>query len=156
MVSRGTFSTRLKTPTNEIISIPNASVSTNHIINFSRMAEKGGVNVGAVVTIGYDEPWRKIHELLIAAAGGVPDVLENPPPKVLQLSLDDFYVKYKLIVTTKHPERRFPMRSNLYQNIQDNFAKAGVEILSPHYQSNRDGEETTIPDVGVQNVKRDD
>jgi len=156
VVSRGTFSTRLKTPTNEIISIPNASVSTNHIINFSRMAEKGGVNVGVVVTIGYDEPWRKIHELLIAAAVGVPDVLENPPPKVLQLSLDDFYVKYKLIITTKHPERRFPMRSNLYQNIQDNFAKAGVEILSPHYQSNRDGEETTIPDVGVQNVKRDD
>lgn len=145
VVSRGTFSTRLKTPTNEIISIPNASVSTNHIINFSRMAEKGGVNVGATITIGYDEPWRKIHELLIAAAKGVPDVLENPPPKVLQLELGDFYVKYKLIVTTKHPERRFPMRSNLYQNIQDNFAKAGVEIMSPHYQHNRTGNETTIP-----------
>jgi len=148
VVSRGTFSTRLKTPANEIISIPNGSVSANHIINFSRMAEKGGVNVGATVTIGYDEPWRKIHELLISAAAGVPDVLENPPPKVLQLSLDDFYVKYKLIVTTKHPERRFPMRSNLYQNIQDNFAKAGVEIMSPHYQHNRTGNETTIPALG--------
>ncbi len=104
------------------------------------------MNVGATVTIGYDEPWRKIHELLIASAKDVPDVLENPPPKVLQLSLDDFYVKYKLIVTTKHPERRFPMRSNLYQNIQDNFSKAGVEIMSPHYQSNRAGDATTIPE----------
>ncbi len=156
VVSRGTFSTRLKTPTNEIISIPNASVSTNHIINFSRMAEKGGVNVGATVTIGYDEPWRKIHELLIASAAGVPDVLENPPPKVLQLSLDDFYVKYKLIVTTRHPERRFPMRSNLYQNIQDNFAAAGVEIMSPHYQHNRSGNESTVPGVGEQSVNGDD
>ncbi len=156
VVSRGTFSTRLRTPTNEIISIPNASVSANHIINFSRMAEKGGVNVGATVTIGYDEPWRKIHELLIASAKDVPDVLENPPPKVLQLSLDDFYVKYKLIVTTKHPERRFPMRSNLYQNIQDNFAKAGVEIMSPHYQYNRTGNESTIPGVGEQSANRDD
>jgi small-conductance mechanosensitive channel len=145
VVSRGTFSTRLKTPTNEIISIPNASVSTNHIINFSRMAEKGGVNVGTVVTIGYDEPWRKIHELLIASAKDVPDVLENPPPKVLQLELGDFYVKYKLIVTTKYPERRFPLRSNLNQNIQDNFAKAGVEIMSPHYRANRNGDDITIP-----------
>ncbi len=156
VVSRGTFSTRLKTPTNEIISIPNASVSTNHIINFSRMTEKGGVNVGTAVTIGYDVPWRTVHELLIAAAKGVPDVLETPPPKVLQLSLDDFYVKYRLIVTTKHPERRFHMRSNLHQNIQDNFSKAGVEILSPHYQSDRNGEASTIPDVGAQNAKRDD
>jgi small-conductance mechanosensitive channel len=146
--SRGTFSTRLKTVTNEIISIPNASVSTNHIINFSRMVEKGGVNVGTSVTIGYDVPWRKVHELLIAAAAGVPDVLENPPPKVLQLSLDDFYVQYKLIVTTKYPERRFPIRSNLHQNIQDQFTKADIEILSPHYRSNRDGEETTIPARG--------
>ncbi|MCK5675973.1 MAG: mechanosensitive ion channel, partial [Verrucomicrobia bacterium] len=156
VVSRGTFSTRLKTPTNEIISIPNASVSANHIINFSRMAEKGGVNVGTAVTIGYDVPWRTVHELLIAAAKGVPDVLEAPPPKVLQISLDDFYVKYKLIVTTEHPELRFPMRSNLHQNIQDNFAKAGIEILSPHYQSDRNGEASTVPAIGVQSVKRDD
>ena len=148
VVLRGTFSTRLKTPTNEIISIPNASVSANHIINFSRMAEKGGVNVGTAITIGYDVPWRKVHELLIASAAGVPDVQEHPPPKVLQLKLDDFYVEYKLIVTTSHPERRFPMRSNLHQNIQDNFAKAGVEIMSPHYQANRGGEDTTLPESG--------
>ncbi|HSR88599.1 MAG TPA: mechanosensitive ion channel domain-containing protein [Pontiella sp.] len=149
--SRGTFSTRLKTPTNEIISIPNASVSTNHIINFSRMAEKGGVSVGTSVTIGYDVPWRTVHELLIAAAAGVPDVLEIPPPKVLQLSLDDFYVEYKLIVTTKHPERRIPIRSNLHQNIQDRFAEAGIEILSPHYRSNRAGDESTVPTPGQRN-----
>ncbi len=145
--SRGTFSTRLKTPTNEIISIPNASVSTNHIINFSRMAQRGGVNVGAVVTIGYDVPWRKVHELLLSAAKDVDDVLEAPPPKVLQLELGDFYVQYKLIITTKNPERRFAIRSKLYQNIQDCFAEAGVEIMSPHYQANRTGEDITIPAI---------
>ncbi|MDH3981503.1 MAG: mechanosensitive ion channel family protein [Kiritimatiellaceae bacterium] len=147
VISRGTFSTRLKTPTNEIISIPNASVSANHIINFSRMAERGGVNVGTAITISYDVPWRTVHELLISAAKGVPDVQENPPPKVLQLSLNDFYVQYKLIVTTAHPERRFSIRSNLHQNIQDNFAKAGVEIMSPHFQANRSGETSTIPEL---------
>ena len=152
VMSRGTFSTLLKTPTNEIISIPNASVSTNHIINFSRMAAKGGVNMGATVTIGYDVPWRTVHELLIAAATGVPDVLETPEPKVLQLGLDDFYVQYKLIVTTKHPERRVTIRSALHQNIQDQFTQAKIEILSPHYRANRSGEETTIPSLGETEV----
>ena len=76
-------------------------------------------------------------------------MLETPPPKVLQLSLDDFYVQYKLIVTTEHPERRIPIRSGLHQNIQDNFAKANVEIMSPHYQANRDGEALTLPQLGI-------
>ncbi len=153
--SRGTFSTRLKTPTNEIISIPNASVSTNHIINFSRMAQRGGVNVGAIITIGYDVPWRQVHDLLIRSAKDVKDVLEAPPPKVLQLELGDFYVQYKLIITTKHPERRFMIRSKLYQNIQDRFAEAGVEIMSPHYRSNRDGETITIPEIDESDFNND-
>ncbi len=128
-----------------------SSVSANHIINFSRMSKRGGVNVGTSVTIGYDVPWRKVHELLIAAADGVPDILESSPPRVLQLSLDDFYVKYRLIVTTLHPELRIRMRSSLHENIQDRFALVGIEIMSPHYQSNRAGEESTIPD-GMEDV----
>lgn len=148
VVSRGTFSTRLKTPTHEIISIPNASVSTNHIINFSRMAETQGVNIGATITLGYDVPWRTVHQLLLAASKDVSDVLENPPPQIFQLALEDFYVKYKLIVTTRHPERRLSIRSHLYQNIQDQFSAAGIEIMSPHYRSNRDGEASTLPKEG--------
>jgi small-conductance mechanosensitive channel len=146
VMARSTFSTRLRTPTNEIISIPNSSVSSNQIINFSRMADKGGVSVGTTVTIGYDVPWRTVHELLLNSAKGVNDVLEEPAPTILQLSLDDFYVQYKLIVTTHHPERRFRIRSDLHQNIQDQFALADIEIMSPHYQHNRDSQKRTVPD----------
>ena len=66
----------------------------------------------------------------------------------MPLSLDDFHVQYKLIITTKHPELRFPIRSNLHQNIRDNFARAGIEILSPHYQGNLTGDASTVPDMG--------
>ncbi|ADE56001.1 mechanosensitive ion channel family protein [Coraliomargarita akajimensis] len=147
VLGRRTFSTRLKTPTNEIISIPNVAVSSNHIINYSRMTKTMGVNIGAEVTIGYDVPWRTVHELLLKSAEGVPDVLEEPAPTILQLGLGDFYVKYKLVISTKHPERKFRILSNLHQNIQDNFAKANVEIMSPHYQANREGEAITIPET---------
>ena len=142
-----TFATRLKTPTNEIISIPNQAVSSNPIINYSRMTKSIGVNMGTAVTIGYDVPWRKVHALLLKSAEGVEDVLEDPSPTILQLSLDDFYVKYKLVISTKNPAKKFRILSDLHQNIQDNFAKAGVEIMSPHYQDNRGGGESTIPDM---------
>ena len=39
--------------------------------------------------------------------------------------------------------------SNLYQSIQDVFAEADVEIMSPHYMAVRDGNETTIPKSGL-------
>jgi len=35
--------------------------------------------------------------------------------------------------------------SDLHQNIQDRFNLAGVEIMSPHYRAERDGNEVTIP-----------
>ena len=36
--------------------------------------------------------------------------------------------------------------SELHQNIQDSFNAGGVEIMSPHYSSLRDGNQTTIPE----------
>ena len=35
--------------------------------------------------------------------------------------------------------------AEMHQNIQDCFNEAGVEIMSPHYGSLRDGNATTIP-----------
>lgn len=146
VMSRRTFSTRLKTPTNEIISIPNSAVSTNHIINYSNMTKSIGVNIGTSVTIGYDVPWRTVHDLLIQASAGVEDVLDDPAPTVLQLGLEDFYVTYRLLVSTKRPDRMLRTLSSLHENIQDRFASAGVEIMSPHYRANRDGGKPTLPE----------
>ena len=36
--------------------------------------------------------------------------------------------------------------SQLHQNIQDRFNEAGVEIMSSHYSSLRDGNQATIPE----------
>ena len=36
--------------------------------------------------------------------------------------------------------------SDLHQNIQDAFNQAGVEIMSPHYKSIRDGNTIAIPE----------
>jgi hypothetical protein len=38
------------------------------------------------------------------------------------------------------------IKSDLHQNIQDEFNRSGVEIMSPHYRSERDGNPVTIPD----------
>ena len=60
--------TRMKTIKNEIVSIPNSTVMNSHTTNYSAEAPEHGLILHTTVTIGYDAPWRQIHELLIKAA----------------------------------------------------------------------------------------
>ncbi|MEB0249835.1 mechanosensitive ion channel family protein, partial [Mucilaginibacter sp. 5B2] len=137
--------TRVRTIQNEIISIPNSTVMGNHTINYSSDAPVNGLIVHTTVTIGYDVPWRDVHQLLIDSAMATPMIEAEPKPYVLQTSLDDYYVSYRINAFTKEPNRQAAIYSALHANIQDHFNKASVEIMSPHYKALRDGNATTIP-----------
>jgi len=71
--------------------------------------------------------------------------MKEPAPFVLQTSLNDFYITYEINSYTDNAILMGRTYSALHQNIQDAFNAAGVEIMSPHYTSLRDGNETTIP-----------
>ena len=138
--------TRIRTIKNVDITIPTAMVLASHIINYSSLAQGSALILHTTVTIGYDVPWRKVHELLISAARATQHILEEPAPFVLQTSLNDFYVSYELNAYTDQPNKMATIYSELHQNIQDKFNEAGVEIMSPHYTALRDGQQTTIPE----------
>ena len=141
--------TRIRTPKNEDISVPNATVLSNHIVNYSVMAREGsGVVLHTEVTIGYDVPWPQVHGLLTQAARDTESILEDPPPFVLQTALGDFSVAYQLNGYTREVTRMARTYSDLHQHIQDRFAEAGVEVLSPTYHARRDGP-STVPDVAA-------
>jgi small-conductance mechanosensitive channel len=138
--------TRVLTPKAEIITIPNATVMSGSVKNYSVEAKKSGVIFHTKVTIGYNAPWRTIHQLLIGAALATEHVLQEPAPFILQTGLDDFYVAYELNAYTDAPREMLNIYSDLHQNIQDRFNEAGVEICSPHYSSLRDGNIIAIPE----------
>ena len=146
VVEKSLLVTRIRTPKNVVISIPNAMIMSNHIVNYSTHAKKSGVFLHMEVTIGYDVPWRKVHELLINATKTVESIEDSSHSFVLQKSLGDFNVTYELNVLTKHPRRTPHIYSQLNQSVQDVFNEAGVEILSPAYASVRDGNHITIPE----------
>jgi small-conductance mechanosensitive channel len=145
ILGRTLLVTRIRTVHNEIISIPNSTVMSNHTVNYSSDAPTHGLIVFTTVTIGYDAPWRQVHQLLIEAALETAMIEKEPKPFVLQTSLDDYYVSYQLNAYTKEANQQGPIYSALHGNIQDHFNKAGVEIMSPHYKALRDGNATTIP-----------
>jgi small-conductance mechanosensitive channel len=137
--------TRIRTIKNETITIPNASILTGHTINYSASAKRYELILHTTVTIGYDVPWKQVHELLLQAAKRTDLLLNDPPPFILQTSLDDFYVSYELNAYTEHPKMSALIYSHLHQHIQDLFNEHKIEIMSPHYRANRDGNHVTVP-----------
>jgi small-conductance mechanosensitive channel len=119
---------------------------SSHTINYSNEAEMGqGLIMHTTVTIGYDVPWKNMHQALLDAADRTNLLLKDPKPFVLQTSLDDFYVSYQINAYTKDANEQATIYSDLHQNIQDCCNEAGIEILSPHYRAARDGNMVTIP-----------
>lgn len=139
--------TRIRTFENVLVTIPNASLLNSNITNYSALLRdsQAPLMLPATISLGYEVPWRKVHETLIAAALATPDVLSDPPPFVLQTALNDFYISYELKVFICKPEDIPLICSALHQNIQDKCNQAGIEICSPHYSALRDGNHSTIP-----------
>ncbi|MDP4286127.1 MAG: mechanosensitive ion channel [Bacteroidota bacterium] len=145
VIEKSMLVTRIRTIKNEIISIPNSTVMSSHTINYSSDAPDKGLIIHTTVTIGYDTPWRDMHQALIDAASKTELVLNDPKPFVLQTSLDDFYVSYQINAYIREANKQAEIYSNLHQNIQDVCNERGIEILSPHYNQLRDGNMVTIP-----------
>ena len=145
VIEKSSLVTRVRTPKNEIISIPNSTVMSSHTINYSSDAPEKGLIIHTTVTIGYDIPWKVMHQTLIDAALRTDLVLKDPQPFVLQTSLEDFYVAYQINAYVREANKQASIYSNLHQNIQDVCNENGIEILSPHYRAARDGNQSTIP-----------
>ena len=112
VVDRNLLTTRIRTPKNERVTIPNTNILTGQIINYTSKARKKELILHTSVTIGYDVPQEKVRELLIAAAQATESIEREPEPFVLITSLDDFYVSYELNVYTEDPNQPGLGRSN--------------------------------------------
>jgi len=144
VVEKTLLVTRIRTIKNEDVTIPNANIINNHLVNYSANVKKEGLVLHTSVTIGYDIPWKKVEELLIEAALKSEFIQAEPAPFVLQTSLDDNYVAYELNAYSKEAKKMALIYSDMHRNILDAFNKAGVEILSPQYIAARDGNLTTV------------
>ena len=154
VVEKNLLVTRILTPKNEEVTIPNANILTAKNVNFSTTSQNMGLILHTEVTIGYDARWEQVHELLIKAAEKTKGIIKDKKPFVLQTSLNDFYITYELNVYTDKPKFMALIYSRLHQNIQDEFNKAKVEILSPHYEVNRFQKDQVDMVVGIKKEKK--
>jgi small-conductance mechanosensitive channel len=125
--------THLRSPKNEEITIPNSTILSSSVTNFSRLAREQGLILHTTVGIGYETPWRQVEAMLLEAAQRTPGLLRKPAPFVLLLSLDDFAVTYELNVYCDQPQESLNLYAALHRNILDLFNEHGVQIMTPAY-----------------------
>jgi len=145
VTSIGFITTQIETLRHEEVNIPNAVIAGSVTRNYSRLAADGGVRVATKVTIGYDTPWRQVQAMLQIAADRTGSAAKEPPPRVLQTALHDFYVEYTLLVTVMQPKLRMATLNELHGHIQDVFNEHGVQIMSPNYEADPAGPKLVPP-----------
>ena len=145
VVERKLLYTRIRSIKDEYITVPNSMVLGAHIINYSSSTRHNGLILHTAVTIGYDTPWQKVQELLIASALATEGVLHEPSPFVLITALNDFYVTHEINCYTASPHLMAVIYANIHKSILTEFARAGVEIMSPQYTALRRGERKALP-----------
>ena len=133
----GILAIKILTPQKEYLTIPNAVVVSNPSTNYTRLSEDTGVPISVTITIGYDAPWRQVHQLLMEAAAATEGILPQPEPRVLQKALCDWYAEYVLTAYTGQAEGRAKVLSELNGQIQDAFNECGIQIMSPHYHDDK-------------------
>ena len=148
--------TRVKTPKNEIVTVPNSFVMSSMTTNYSSSAQEYGLIIHTDVTFGYEVPWQQVHQLMVQAALSTPHIEANPRPFVLQTKLDDWYVIYQINAYTRHPEYMASIYSQLHANIQDIFHEAGIEVMSPHFMGVRPNDQVIMPDEYLQKKEKKD
>jgi small-conductance mechanosensitive channel len=145
VVMRTLLVTKIRTSYNVEVTIPNSKVMSGDVLNYSTIARTQGVILRTTITIGYDVPWRRVHELLVSAALSTEGIEKEPAPFVLQTGLNDYYPAYELNTYVKNAARMRLTLSALNERVQDVFAEAKVEITSPAYTAIRDGNAMAIP-----------
>ncbi len=145
VVEKSMLVTRIRTRKNEIVTIPNSNMMSSQTSNFTLSAQRYGVIVHTKITIGYDEPWQKIEALLLEAADKTDGIKKHPKPFVRITTLDDFYVEYEINGCTERAKTMPAVYSALHQTILDTMHGAGVEIMSPHIEAQRNDLPIQIP-----------
>ncbi len=119
--------TKLTTPDNKVISIPNSAVVGGDIVNYT---VAGVRRVDFTVRAAYTEPAQKVIDALVVA-GTVDKVLMDPVPFAAIGSFAEGAVEYTLRVWTKS-EDYWDVYFAVNQNIKNTFDAQGIKVGYPH------------------------
>lgn len=121
------FNTRLITPQNQLIVIPNGELSNSNITNYTELqTRRTWFDIG----ISYNADLRKTKTLLLEVIRNNEFAYSEPAPDVVVTNLGDSAVNLSVRVTTSN-ENFWAMQEQLIIDCKDALDKEGIEIPYP-------------------------
>ena len=124
----GMFYTKLTTPDNKLVQLPNSTIVSANIINFSAQSTR---RVELRVSASYDAPTERVTALLVRLAADHPLVLDDPEPAVHVDEYGDNAVVYVMRIWCANADY-WTVYYDLMDGFKPAFDSAGVEMTYPH------------------------
>ena len=124
----GTFYTKLTTPDNKLVQLPNSSIVAANVVNYSAQPTR---RVELKVSAGYDAPTDQVIALLTQMAADHPLVLDDPEPAVHVDEYGDNAIGYVMRVWCANADY-WTVYFDLIDGFKPAFDRAGVEMTYPH------------------------
>lgn len=121
------FSTRLLTPDNREITVPNGSIYGTTIINFSNQENR---RIDLTIGIGYDDDIKKARDIMAKLINNHDKVLKDPAPQIAVGELGDSSVNFYVRPWVKSGDY-WGVRFDLIEQIKLAFDAEGVGIPYP-------------------------
>ena len=124
----GMFYTKVTTPDNKLVQLPNSAIVTANITNFSAQPTR---RVELKVSASYDAPTGQVTALLSKLAGEHPLVLADPEPAVHVEEYGDSAIRYVMRVWCANADY-WTVYYDLMDGFKAAFDAAGIEMTYPH------------------------
>ncbi|MDE7004040.1 MAG: mechanosensitive ion channel family protein [Oscillospiraceae bacterium] len=124
----GMFYTKLTTPDNKLVQLPNSTIVSANITNFSAQPTR---RVELTVSASYDAPTEQVLALLSRMAADHPLVLDDPAPMVHVDSYGDSAIGYVLRAWCANADY-WTVYYDLMDGFKPAFDNAGIEMTYPH------------------------
>jgi len=122
------FTTKITSPENKLIIIPNGTLSNGNITNYS---EEGKLRVDLTIGVSYDADIKQTKDILMQVLTDNSKVLKDPAPTVNVSELADSSVNFA-VRPWATPENYWDVYFETTENVKTALDKAGIEIPYPH------------------------
>jgi small conductance mechanosensitive channel len=124
-------STRIRTPSNTYVVIPNKMIIDQVLVNHSKHGE---TRLNIAIGIAYKEHIPQAREVLLRAIKGVDNVLPDPPPTVVVMECGDSSINLEMRPWIGDANHGAPVTCAVVEAAKLALDEAGIEIPFPHLQ----------------------
>lgn len=121
------FQTRIRTFDERVVTVPNSTITTAPIVNYSTLPNR---RLEITVGVGYGDDLRKAQDLLLQIAKGNPNILETPAPFVQVTNLGESTVDLMLFAYATNANFG-AAKSVTLEQIRNQLLENGLNIPYP-------------------------